>query len=562
MHFNFDIHHNGKGPNMKISDPKAPAANSQSNAVSLQPKYPSDWLQRFEDALLSATEQTKAAQIYATGVLKYLTEFTAPFWIALSAFSSTEKKKLGQVHPWESMSDYIELIRFNQQVAEKGMASTFESMNLFHARKFSEGFFAWLNTLVGRESEDLGAFTARQRELIETVVTGYPQAIRDIKPEYGFDFEHGDYLKVAETERFLLYQVFPLAAGVNIRENGKPIIILPPYVLGANILAFLPREGKSYVHCFANQGIPTYIRIIKDIDTTPAVQTMTGEDDARDTRHFCETIMRRHGRKVTLNGFCQGGFIATLDLLSGELDELVDALITCVTPMDGTRSKSLIEYLSHLPSRFRDLGYAVKTLPNGNQVVDGSVMSWVYKLKSMESEAPLFSLYRDLMMFDRPGGKKVTISKTAAAINHWLIYERNDLPVAITQLSFDSYTRPVEKDGTLPVKLFGRPLNFKRLEEKGIRFLMCYAEKDNLVDPESVLAPLDFIDAEVTVFPKGHGAIATSWSLPIDCVTHDGKASPNLLCARPASQSCHISFCGRQKCRGPVRFQLDLEDEL
>jgi hypothetical protein len=562
MHFNFDIRHNGKGPNMKISDPKAPAANSQSNAVSLQPKYPSDWLQRFEDALLSATEQTKAAQIYATGVLKYLTEFTAPFWIALSAFSSTEKKKLGQVYPWESMSDYIELIRFNQQVAEKGLASTLESMNLFHARKLSEGFFAWLNTLVGRESDDLGAFTARQRELIETVVNGYPQAIRDIKPEYGFDFEHGDYLKVAETERFLLYQVFPLAPGVNIRENGKPIIILPPYVLGANILAFLPREGKSYVHCFANQGIPTYIRIIKDIDTTPAVQIMTGEDDARDTRHFCETIMQRHGRKVTLNGFCQGGFIAILDLLSGELDGLVDALITCVTPMDGTRSKSLIEYLSHLPSRFRDLGYAVKTLPNGNQVVDGSVMSWVYKLKSMESEAPLFSLYRDLMMFDRPGGKKVTISKTAAAINHWLIYERNDLPVAITQLSFDSYTRPVEKDGTLPVKLFGRPLNFKRLEEKGIRFLMCYAEKDNLVDPESVLAPLDFIDAEVTVFPKGHGAIATSWSLPIDCVTHDGKASPNLLCARPASQSCRISYCGRQKCRGPVRFQLDLEDEL
>jgi hypothetical protein len=435
-------------------------------------------------------------------------------------------------------------------------------MNLFHARKASEGFFAWLNTLLGRESDDLGAFTARQRDLIDTVVNGYPQAIRDIKPEYGFDFEHGDYLKVAETERFFLYQVFPLAAGVNIRENGKPIIILPPYVLGANILAFLPGEGKSYVHCYANQGIPTYIRILKDIDTTPAVQTMTGEDDARDTRHFCETLMRRHGRKVTLNGFCQGGFIATLDLLSGELDGLVDALITCVTPMDGTRSKSLIEYLSHLPARFRDLGYAVKTLPNGNQVVDGSVMSWVYKLKSMESEAPLFTLYRDLMMFDRPGGKKVTISKTAAAINHWLIYERNDLPVAITQLSFDSYTRPVQKDGTLPVKLFGRPLNFKRLAEKGIRVLICYAEKDNLVDPESVLAPLDFIDAEVTVFPKGHGAIATSWSLPTDCVTHDGKASPNLLCSRGASQACRINHCSTQKCRGPVRFQLDLEEEL
>jgi len=208
---------------MKSPDPKAPVQNKDGNEISIQSYYPFNWLQRYGDALLSATEQTRAAQVYTTGVLKYLSEFSAPFWVALSAFSSTEKIKLGQVYPWESMSDYIELIRFNQQVAEKGLTSTLESMNLFHARKASEGFFAWLNTLLGRESDDLGAFTARQRDLIDTVVNVYPQAIRDIKPEYGFDFEHGDYLKVAETERFFLYQVFPLAAGVNIRENGKPI---------------------------------------------------------------------------------------------------------------------------------------------------------------------------------------------------------------------------------------------------------------------------------------------------------------------------------------------------
>jgi hypothetical protein len=547
---------------MKNQDSKAPVEYMNGAVFPNPANYPSDWLQRCADALLAATEQSRAAQTYATGVLKYLIEFTAPFWVALNAFSSTEEKKLGRTLPWESMVDYIELIRFNQQVAEKGLASTLSSMNRFHARKASEGFFAWLNTLFGREGEDLTAFVARQRRLLDTVVNGYPRAIRDIKSEYGFDFDHGDYLKVAETERFCLYQVFPLKAGVNIRENGKPIIIVPPYVLGANILAFLPGEGKSYVHCFANQGIPTYIRILKDIDTTPAVQTMSGEDDARDTRHFCETVMARHGRKVTLNGFCQGGFIATLNVLSGELDGLVDALITCVTPMDGTRSKSLVEYMAHLPPRFRDLGYAEKTLPNGNQVVDGSVMSWVYKLKSMESEAPLFSLYRDLMMFDRPGAKKAKISKTAAAINHWLLYERNDLPVAITKLSFDSYTRPVDKDGTLPVKLFGRRLNFKRLQEKGIRFLICFAEKDNLVDPEAVLAPLDFIDAEVTVFPKGHGAIATSWSLPTDCIIHDGQGAPTLLCSRAPNKACRLNRCGSQKCRGPVRFQLDLEEEL
>ena len=61
----------------------------------------------------------------------------------------------------------------------------------------------------------------------------------------------------------------------------------------------------------------------------------------RSTRFFCEKLMALHGRPVTLNGFCQGGFVAVADILSGELDGLVDALITCVAPMDGTRSKSL-----------------------------------------------------------------------------------------------------------------------------------------------------------------------------------------------------------------------------
>jgi len=41
------------------------------------------------------------------------------------------------------------------------------------------------------------------------------------------------------------------------------------------------------------------------------------------------------------------------------------------------------------------------------------------------------------------------------------------------------------------------------------------------VDKEAALAPLDYIDVEVTAFPKGHGAIATSWSLPTsECSLH------------------------------------------
>jgi hypothetical protein len=490
----------------------------------------------------AAGEQTKATQTYWNGILKYIGEFMTPYWIALNSFNSVEKDKLVSHLPWESVRDYLELLQFNIQVAEKGLTSSLKSMNDYHVREASAASAAWLNTVFDREGEDIATFMSRHANLIEKVVYTYPKAIREIKPEFGFHFEKDGYVKAAETDRFLLYQVLPNDKKTKVRKGGKPLIVVPPYVLGANILAFLPGDNKSYVHCFANQGIPTYIRIMKDINTTPAVQTMTGEDDALDTRLFCELVKERHRRDVTLNGFCQGGFIAVVDLLSGELDGLVDALITCVAPMDGTRSKSLVEYMEHLPPRFRDLGYAVKTLTNGNQVVDGKVMSWVYKLKSMEKEAPIFAFFRDLMMFDRPDGQEVKINKTAAALNHWLIYDRNDLPVAITEMSFDSYTIPVDESGTLPVRLFDRKLNFKQLQEKGIKFLICYAEGDDLVDKESAIAPVDYIDVELTAFPKGHGAIATSWSLP--------------------SSECALHTRFGADYRGPVRFQLDLEEGL
>jgi hypothetical protein len=113
--------------------------------------------------------------------------------------------------------------------------------------------------------------------------------------------------------------------------------------------------------------------------------------------------------------------------------------------------------------------------------------------------------------------------------------------VAVTKLSFMSYTVPVAKDGTLPVQLFGRRLNFKRLKEKGIPWLICYGEKDELVEKDVALAPLDWVEAEVSMFPKGHVSIATSWSLP--------------------TSECSLGSCSLDW-RGPVRYHLDLEEAM
>ena len=487
--------------------------------------------------LVSASiDRVRMMQTYWVGLSRYFMDFMAPAFSALEAFPAVEQEKLEEYSPEETIRDDMGLWLFNLRLAEKGLTHGLKAIQDFHAHLLEQALHAWHNTLNQQKGEDIAAFMARQARLMDLVVHEYPQAIRAIEPEYGFHFDDGNYIKTAETERFYLYQVLPWDKSVKVREKGKPIVIIPPYVLGANILSFLPAEGKSFVHCFANQGIPTYIRIVKDIYANPAVQVMTGEEDCLDTKLFLEKVKAAHDRPVTLCGYCQGGFTVAVNYLSGELDGLVDALITSVAPMDGTRSKSLSEFLAKIPKRFEDISFGLKTLPNGNQVVNGKLMSWVYKLKSMEKDNPVITFIRDLRLFER----SLKINKTAAAINYWLLYDQADLPLEVCKLSYDSYTIPLAKDGTLPVKLFGRTLNFQRIKEQGLKWLICVADKDDLVEKESALAPLDWVEAEVAVFPKGHVAIATSWSLP--------------------TTECSLDRCFLDY-RGPVRFQLDLEEE-
>jgi hypothetical protein len=493
-----------------------------------------------KDTISALSHLYFASQYAASAAPRYLNEFLIPYLTATNYFGQVETKRLPKQTPQSNIRDYSDLWKFNMALFHRALIGSFESFWEYFQLESGKTIDAVAQMLASGKTDELATLTNRHLELMEVLAHRYPQAIQDIEPEYGFHFERGLDPLVGETDRFLLYQVMPTHTGVTVRQDGKPILILPPYVLGANILSFLPGDNRSYTHAFANQGIPTYIRILKDIDTTDALQTMSGDDDANDTRQFCETIRERHGKAVTLNGYCQGGFSGLCNLLSGELDELVDAFVTCVAPMDGTRSTGLSGFLSTLPQRFNDLAYGTKTMPNGNRVADGKLMGWVYKLKSIEDESPIAAFFRDLMMFARQGDQSFKISKTAAALNYWLNNERNDLPMEITRMSFASYNTPITDDGTLPVRLFGRKLNINRLKEKQIPWLICYGEHDDLVEKSVALAPLDWVPAEVTPFPKGHVAIATSWS------------DPNSACA------LHTRF-GKGNWPGPVRFQLDLD---
>jgi len=489
-------------------------------------------------------DQMNAAQNLFAGFVKYNNDFIIPYLTSTAYFNKAELSKLDKDSPGEQWDAYADLLKFNLDLLGRYFSGSIQAIDDFNNKELENYLIAFYNSLSQSEGENLPGFFSRQFDMITGVSKTLPKAIKDIEPEFGFHFERGENPLFAETERFLLYRIQPTDKNVKVDEKGKPIIIIPPFVLGSNILSFLPGEKKSYTHCYANQGIPTYIRIMKDIQTTPAFQTMTMEDDALDTRYFCEKVMGQHGKKVTLNGYCQGGFSAVCNILSNELDHVVDALITCVAPMDGTRSKGLGDFLRSLPPRFNDLLYGTKTLSNGNMVADGKLMGWVYKLKSLEDQAPVVSFLRDMLMVAQMEKRSDSISKTAAAINYWLQNERADIPLPITEMSFASYNIPITEDGTLPVKIFDRKLNFKGIKEKKIPWLLCYGENDDLVEKETALAPLDYIDVETTPFPKGHVAMATSWSHP------------------ESAYALHTRFGPNKEYRGPVRFQLDLNEAL
>ncbi len=499
-----------------------------------------EMMDAFNDGVSIFGNLFSATQAYWAGMSRYNTDFFIPYLLATQIFNRVEGGRLLEELPADRFAAYLQLLQNNLEMMNRSVKGTAHMMTAYAQLEMAGLSDALQQSCFELKHEKLARYIERQAKLLEMVTTVYPQMIDAIEPEFGFHFERGEHVLLDETDRFLLYRVAPSLQQVEMRADAKPILIIPPFVLGANILGFLPGEQRSYAHCFANQGFPTYIRVLKDIDSSPALQVMTGEDDTRDTRRFCEAIVKEHGKLVTLNGYCQGGYTALCNLLSGQLDGLVDAFITCVSPMDGTRSKGLAYFLSQLPRQFNNLSYGTKVLPNGNQVADGKLMGWVYKLKSIEHEIPAAAFSRDLAMFARQKGTEYTISKTAAALNYWLQNERYDLPLEITRMSFASYNAPIASDGTLPVELFGNKLNVKRLQEKKIPWLICYGTGDDLVEKETALAPLDFIDVEVTPFPKGHVAIATSWS------------SPESACA------LHTRF-GEGNYRGPVRFHMDLD---
>lgn len=443
------------------------------------------------------------------------------------AMNASAKNPLG----W---SQLFEVMQHSQSLVSRGLLSNQEQLSKFVWDQVEEGVKATATTFLGGEGETLEQFMRRQGEVM-SAVANFNEQIEKIKDEFGFQFNTPGYKLVAETPSFLMYQVLPLKKGVKVRDDLKPVLLVPPYMLGVNILAFLPLENKSLAHAFANEGIPTYVRVVKDIWQTEAVQTMTPDDDCTQTRELCEKLVETHRQKVTLNGTCQGGYISLINILSGTLQDVCDTLISNVTPVDGTYSEA-ISGMPQLHSSF-----VLSPMPNGNMVANGYLLSLGMRFVAIDQETPLISV---LNLAKLEKATEINPGKTPAALFRWLRKERVHLPPAIADMSSITFQQPIAADGTLPVQLYGKPLNMRDLVGLGVKWYQNYAMKDDLVTPPCALAGNKFLEGtdviETVAFPGGHVAILTS--------PYSKKAPVNAAFTDATGKSV----------RGPVKFQLEV----
>jgi hypothetical protein len=433
-----------------------------------------------------------------------------------------------------SLMESLEMVEHSRELVTRGLIATRGKTVDFLSDQVLESWNAFVNTIFNQEGEKLSGFLQREAEIMESVANFHEQ-VEKIKDDFGFHFNTPGYKLHAETGAFRLYQVLPTKAGVKARKDLKPMILVPPYMLGAHILSFLPKEDKSYAHAFANAGVPTYVRVVKDIMHDENVQNMTPEDDCTQTLELCEKLTKEHGQKVALNGTCQGGYVSLMNILSGKLKDVCDTLITNVAPIDGTYSQAI----SGMPSMHHD--FITTTLPSGNKVANGYLLSLGMRFVAVDRETPLVkvldqaSLHRATEM--NPGN-------TVAALFRWLLKERVHLPIEIAKMSSHTFRDPISEEGNLPVTLFGKPLNVRDLADLKVHWYQNYAIKDDLVTPACATAANKFLEGtdvlESVAFPGGHVGILTSPHSKRSPVTGEFAAKDGT------------------KYRGPVKMMLDL----
>ena len=207
--------------------------------------------------------QFRAVQDFYTGLSRYHADFFVPYLIALVYFSRAEMANSKALHMGNgNLKDYLDLLEFNTDLWGRGVTGSVNALGEFLNSETESYVRVLRKSMTGHGANELAEYFSGLAVKMNGVSHTLPEAVRGIEPAFGFHFDSGTHPLAAETDRFRLYRILPDIPGIKTDDTAKPVLIIPPYVLGCNILGFLPGDRKSYVHAFANRGIPTYIPFI------------------------------------------------------------------------------------------------------------------------------------------------------------------------------------------------------------------------------------------------------------------------------------------------------------
>jgi hypothetical protein len=210
----------------------------------------------YEDAWNNASairDFFSAIQTSMATLTRYSNAFFIPFLLSSHYFSREESQRFWTRTPLENFSAYLKLGQMNLDMIGRALSGGMMATNQF----LEMGIQDLLPNLASASPEACAKFAQRMDKLAKGVAYTYPEAINGIGDEFGFHFERQPaHAKVDESARFELYQVLPTDSKVEVRQDGKPVLVIPPFVLGANILAFFTGRRAQLLPCICQPGDP------------------------------------------------------------------------------------------------------------------------------------------------------------------------------------------------------------------------------------------------------------------------------------------------------------------
>ena len=160
-------------------------------------------LLKFDSEILEALPNILQSNwFYRLGLMRHGILFMAQYLSSLRSFAQMRTRDSSRTPSYAMARAFWDLLLLDVEITTRGALSGLNAMNIYHMRQMSEVLTAIFNSLFDAGQENIVEYSKRQLQLMDVVVNTYPKAVRDIVSEYGFHFDNGGYVKVAQTDRF------------------------------------------------------------------------------------------------------------------------------------------------------------------------------------------------------------------------------------------------------------------------------------------------------------------------------------------------------------------------